>query len=88
MKYMVIENTNTLSNAIAELDDLNRAIEYINMLTRDYTVVNNSDTDPHVVYYDITNKETAHNEGLDPEDVDYDPTGKIVWTSKKFYFEH
>lgn len=42
------------------------------MLTRDYTVVNNSDTDPQVVYYDITNKETALNEGLDPEDVDGD----------------
>ena len=66
MKYMVIENTNTLNNAIAEFDDLNCAIEYVNMLTRDYTVLNNSDTEPQVVYYDITDKETAHNEGLDP----------------------
>lgn len=87
MRYMVIENTNPLSNAIAEFDDYDHAIEYINMLTRDYTVINNLDTDPQIVYYNITDKETAHNESPNPEDVDYDPTGKIVWTSKKFYFE-
>lgn len=87
MRYMIIENTNTESNVIAEFDDLTRAKSYVDYITKNLNTVDPADTDPTFISYSITDTSTCHNDGLEPDEVGYDPTGLEVWSSKTFYLE-